>query len=787
MSNRTISSILPSHIGRFRIDSELGKGSQGVVYLATDTQLERHVAIKTIQLEKNSAKLKAQFLAESKTVSKLQHPNIITLYEADEHLGRPYLVFEYVDGLSLYDHLKTQGKLQSKDAIHIMDALLNAMAYAHKRHVIHRDLNPQNILLTDNKNKPRIMDFGIATLLGNQVDEGIWGTLKYLSPEQCENQSLSPASDIFSLGLILFEMLTGHAAFEGDNKFAVINCILNEDINIPDDIDPGLRPIIKKALEKNPQARYNDALDMRQDLLDHLKNISSDSGSQDHSASSSNTTLQFLLRRMEHKKDFPAMSHQIIEVSQKAKTDGGSSANALSNAILRDYALSTKLLRLVNSPVYGNYGGRISTVSRAVVILGFEEVRNAALGLMLLDHLKDKNQAASLKEAVIESMMSGNIANGLAKTLQIKDVEESYICSMYHNLGKLLAIYYFAEEMEVVLDHVKNNGMKEEHAVQSVLGVSYEEIGIAIGESWQLPHEIVESMHPLPPGELKKPLSQSDLLKHVSGFSNEYCALISDSSVADKQSIFENLASRFSNTMSISHKQMNDILNASIDEMQKYAELVNLDLKDSAIFKKANAWSTKKNEKEQSTDQTNKENNAADPQDLLNKQETIIHAIQEITDAILAGESLNDVLIMVMETIYSGFNYSRVTFCFINKTRTSINARFGFGKDVEMIINRFSIPRGGDRDIFNQALNLNQDMVIEDVKAAENRDLLPMWYRQKYAKKSMLVYPVVVKNIPLGILFIDSLAPVSLTDENSLSMLKTLRNQIVLAIRQCST
>lgn len=146
MSNSSHSSILPSHIGRFRIDSELGRGSQGVVYLATDTQLERHVAIKTIQLEKNSAKLKAQFLTESKTVSKLQHPNIITLYEADEFLGRPYLVFEYVDGITLADRLKNNGKFSSKDAIHIMDAILNAMAYAHKRHVIHRDLNPYNIL-----------------------------------------------------------------------------------------------------------------------------------------------------------------------------------------------------------------------------------------------------------------------------------------------------------------------------------------------------------------------------------------------------------------------------------------------------------------------------------------------------------------------------------------------------------------------------------------------------------------------------------------------------------------
>ena len=194
MPRNTVSSILPAQIGRFRVISALGQGTQGIVYLATDTQLERNVAIKTIQLEKPSPKLKAQLLAESRTVSKLQHPNIITLYEADEHLGKPYLVFEYVDGTTLQEHLQNKGKLSAKEAIRIMDPILNAIAYAHKRSVIHRDLNPLNIMLTDGNSKPRLMDFGIATLLGNQTDDGIWGTIKYLSPEQCENKAASAAS-----------------------------------------------------------------------------------------------------------------------------------------------------------------------------------------------------------------------------------------------------------------------------------------------------------------------------------------------------------------------------------------------------------------------------------------------------------------------------------------------------------------------------------------------------------------------------------------------------------------
>jgi serine/threonine protein kinase len=772
--------ILPGYIGRFRVVSELGKGTQGVVYLAADTQLERNVAIKTIHLDKPNPKLKSQLLTEARTVSKLQHPGIITLFEADEYQGKPYLVFEYVDGISLRDHLKQKGKLATKDALHIMKDLLSAIAYAHTRGVIHRDLNPVNILIT-HQDKPRIMDFGIATLLGQRSEEGIVGTLRYLSPEQCEEKPATAASDIFSMGLILLEMLTGKPVVNLDNRFAIINKIVNEGISIPDSIEPALRPILQKALSKEPAARYGDALDMLQDLTRHLDNIAPDVSTGSKNADKHSGTLQFLLRRMEHKRDFPTMSHQVVEVSQKAKVDSDVSTNTLSNAILKDYSLSTKLLRLVNSPLYGHYGGRISTISRAVTILGFEEVRNAALGLMLLDHLKDKNQANSLREACIGSLMSGSIAHGLARKLKMRDTEEAYVCAMFHNLGRLLAIYYFPDEMEVILDMIKHKNVKEDFAAQSVLGVTFEEIGIAVGENWKLPAEIIDSMHKMPPGELKKPLSHSDTLKHVTSFSNEYCDLINNSSSEERQQSFELLASRYSNTMNITRGQMEDILGDAMEEMVKYAHLVNLDLKESPIFKKAGKWTSTTN---RPADQQAGETEDTPVNEAVQRQENLIQSIQEISDAIIEGASLNDILVMVMETIYRGFSFTRVMFCMVAKNRTSLNARFGFGRDVEILINRFSVPLGGDKDIFNQSLKQGKDIIIEDIQHNRNRDLLPNWYRDEYAKSSMMVYPIIVKNVPMGVIYIDSMIRITPADEARYSLIKTLRNQIVLAIRQ---
>jgi len=677
-----------------------------------------------------------------------------------------------------------------KDTINIFTPLLNAMAYAHKRGIIHGDINPNTVLITP-QDRPRLMGFAINTLL-NQLnnknnDDDIKQTLSYNFPEQCEKNKLTAASDIFSLGLILYEIVTGKKAVDADNKYAIINKIVNEEILYPNSIDTTIKKIIEKALFKKPEQRHADTLDMRQDLLDHQQNITTEDTSPSNNKkneSETNSTLQFLLRRMEHKKDFQTMSHQVVEISQKAKASGDTSANILSNAILKDYSLSSKLLRLVNSPLYGQYGGRISSgrisiVSRAVVILGFEEVRNAALGLMLLDHLKDKNQANSLKEACINSMISGSLANGVADKMNIKDKEEAYACSMFHQLGKLLSIYYFPEETEIIFDLVKQKKLNEQAAAESVLGVNFEDIGIAVGESWQLPAELIDSMHSLPEGELKKPLSQADLLKHVSGFSNEYCEMIATSNTQDRQQNFENLASRYSNSMSISRSQMEDILSNALDEMEKYARLVNLDLGKSDIFNKANKWIPS-----DSSDKSNEETNKTpDLTEIPEQQSQIIDAIQEITDAILEGAPLNDILVMVMETIFTSFNFHRIMFCFINKGRTSISARFGFGPDIEEIKNRFSIPNGGE-DIFNMSLKQAKDLIIEDTSAEEAVNLIPVWYRENYAKKSLLAYPIVVKNIPVGLLYIDSTAPISVADESRLGPVKTLRNQIVLAIRQ---
>jgi len=208
----------PSNIDRFQIVRELGRGSQGVVYLATDPHLERQVAIKTLRMHlSKQPERQARLMQEARTVSKLQHPNIIPLYEAGEYEGLLYLVFEYVDGISLRDQIKKNGPFVVHTAIAMMTRILAGITCAHQEGVVHRDLSPSNVLIDKNE-MPRIMDFGISVIVGDKKsqEKDISGTPCYMSPEHFSKSPIGPKSDIFSLGLIFYEMVIGRPAIEAE-------------------------------------------------------------------------------------------------------------------------------------------------------------------------------------------------------------------------------------------------------------------------------------------------------------------------------------------------------------------------------------------------------------------------------------------------------------------------------------------------------------------------------------------------------------------------------------------
>jgi len=258
----------PTRIGRFQIESMLGRGAMGVVYKGHDKHIDRPVAIKLIRADLLDGEEREsyfrRFQNEAKIAGRCVHANIVGLYDFSFYEGNPYLVMEYVNGIGLQQALPRGSQRSEGEVLPIALQMLDALQYAHERGIVHRDIKPANILISPDT-KLKITDFGISRLLSMELTMTplLIGTPSYMSPEQCMGASLDGRSDLFSLGCVLYELLAGHRPFQGANYTDTILGIISRPHTplqeIRDDLPPGLVAAIDKALAKKPEDRFPNA------------------------------------------------------------------------------------------------------------------------------------------------------------------------------------------------------------------------------------------------------------------------------------------------------------------------------------------------------------------------------------------------------------------------------------------------------------------------------------------------------------------------------------------------
>ncbi|HEV2194110.1 MAG TPA: protein kinase [Candidatus Acidoferrum sp.] len=266
--------------GRYEIVGELGRGAMGIVYKAVDPVIGRTVAVKTIRLSEEGTGLKrpellARFQTEARAAGLLTHPNIVVVYDAGEEDGLYYITMELVEGKSLQALLDGGHSFPLPRTLRILDQTCSALQFAHERNVVHRDIKPANLMLTAD-DTVKITDFGTAKILqfgSTQQTSHVMGTPSYMSPEQVKGRAVDGRSDIFSLGVMLYEMVTGEKPFPGQNITTVIYKIVNEDPVPPRQIDasihPGISAVVMKALAKEPEQRYQSCREMLEDLRNY--------------------------------------------------------------------------------------------------------------------------------------------------------------------------------------------------------------------------------------------------------------------------------------------------------------------------------------------------------------------------------------------------------------------------------------------------------------------------------------------------------------------------------------
>ncbi|MCH9696458.1 MAG: HDOD domain-containing protein [Gammaproteobacteria bacterium] len=584
---------MEAKIGRYEVTKRIGRGSQGSVYLGRDPTLDRLVAVKVLtagDAALNMVDADGTSL-EARISSKLKHPNIVPIYDAGECMAGPYLIFEYVEGQPLSEVLKSRGAMSIEDAVPMIAAILKALSTAHAAEILHLDLSPRNVLI-DADNVPRVMDFGLAQYvsIAREPKEFASGTLRYMAPEHFSSDPIGPWTDVFALGSTFYELVTGMVAMQGTKLEQIRDQIKSGAMNFePVKALPhgnAFARFLAGAMEKSREGRYADCSTMSEafDLFLEETGLAGKANTE----GSSHSTIDFLLRRMQRTGDFPSISRTLSDINRLTGDEKEANADKLANVVLRDFALTGKLLKLVNSAFYGSRATEITSVSQAVVFLGVEQVRMTANSLAFFGHMK--SDSAILKDSMTRSFLSGLIARALAQRAKLPGAEEAFISGMCQNLGENLVIFYFADEHEDIEDLQRREGLDKSAAARGVLGVGYSEVGAAVAKTWNLPRSIIEAIRGVPPGALAVPKSDDEKVRDVAVFANELCALFQYREQAEINDALDELLKRYENSVGLERTFCQKLVFAVFDKLKQFAPIFEINVASNGFCRAVNAW-----------------------------------------------------------------------------------------------------------------------------------------------------------------------------------------------------
>jgi len=796
-------------IGRFTLHEPLGRGAQATVWRAHDEKLDRDVALKLLDRGADTLAVQ-QWLHEARAVSRLAHPNIVPVFDADETDGQAHLVFELVRGRTLAAQLRHDGALAAPQAVRMMLGVLEALIAAHAQGIVHRDLKPSNILI-DASGRPRVMDFGIAARVSDSSDGRIVGTPGYLSPEAAAGAPPAASMDLFSAGMVLAEMLCGHALLRERDPMVAVRRVREEDFALPADTrcDDTLRAVVRCALARDPAQRYASALAFRDALAAVLPTELTAPAAGD----ASKATLDFLLRRMRLKSDFPALSSAVARIQHIVGSDT-ESLTSLANEILKDVALTNKLLRMVNTAHFNRVGGgTISTVSRAVALVGFAGIRNMALSLVLLEHMQDKAHAARLREEFVRSLMAGQVASEL--TPWEHDVEDAYLAALFQNLGRLLTEFYLPEEAKAIASLCQAPTGPQaapppsaETAAEQVLGMGFEALGVGVAKSWGLPDALQRAMR-RPQGEVPgKPVERGvDRHRCLAAMANDMALAMQAPDADQARRKVARLAERHAHALNLPAA---DICSAVEKARQKLVQLVPAMgvavAADSATHRMLTLVQEQRAQADhgaaespsdlgfQTTDVAplHSPPTAATAPAAPNPQvaEMLAAGIQDVMDTLSGdGFHLNAVLRMILETMLRALHLRRVVFCLRDPKTQHLTGRFGLVDEVDKVSRCFDIALnpapGTAANLFTVVCQKGADTAISDSSDERIHSRLPAWYVGAVAAPSFLLLPLAMKGATFALIYADTAHQGGIVlSEREMSLLRTLRNQAVMAFRQ---
>jgi HD-like signal output (HDOD) protein len=515
------------------------------------------------------------------------------------------------------------------------------------------------------------------------------------------------------------------------------------------------------------------------------------------------TALDRLLHRIRLTEEFPSISKYVIELNKKlAANPESSNATDLANVIVNDHGLTSKLLKMVNSAYYGLAGGKVSTVTRAVVVLGYENVRLATLSLTLFEHFKGRANAKKLKEAVVSSFWSGMMARELASMDGRVDPEEAFVCAMMSQLGRLVLIHYLPKEYQAILTTMEEREVSEAKAVKAVCGTTYDEVGLAVAKQWNFPSQICDAMQPLTQTELKNKKTPPDKLRVITSFMKTMNEMVYDDySLVDTKRL-QGLIENFEPTISISTKKLKSLIKDSLENVNEHALALSLNVSQNEFLDRLVTLYDPKKQPEKRENNKRKEDlateivangyqlkdenqlqNSVRIPETRNPSDILMEGVQELSQIMMTDYEVDTIAMMSLEIFYRALDFQRVLMFIKDKGSLQMLARFGYGDHCRRLISNIGFPINPSKDLFNLSLQVGKDLIVEDSNDAKLDHLIPSWYREHIDAPSFVFLPIAYQNVSIGALYGDRDSkglPLSETEHRYVSM---LRNQFVLSIK----
>lgn len=493
-------------------------------------------------------------------------------------------------------------------------------------------------------------------------------------------------------------------------------------------------------------------------------------------------TLKLISAKIERLGDLPVFSASVNHI-HRISSDPDSDAMHLANEVLKDANLSTKLLRLSNSPYYNRSGGKINVISRAIILLGFDTVKNLTLTLKLIENFQHENPGIDMSQLLVRAYITAGFVRDVAMRCGIADAEETYTCALLHNLGEILTAYFLSDRYLEIQRLVREGKLEATEAEKAVLGMTVADVGKEIAASWEFAPRIVSTMESELPkivGQITKPLELNQALAAIA--SKVVAGLYSDYS--GKGMSQQELMLDLAKAAGLSVKQIESSLTNSFKMSCELAQEYGLDKRkmmpvvvetgDAARDKTARQFAFFASAtREQVAMNPNGEAPPTDPAastaaNVANKPGAALGAspsnvnaqlqleyIQEITSLITGAAKLNTVLFKVLEGIHEAIGLNRVLLCLLSLDRSHYVGRIAVGHDGDVLKDFFNLPLNSKTDIFARIVTEGSEITVQDSNDAQWKDVLPPKFDTTIGAKSFVVSSLRSGSKPIGFIYAD--------------------------------